>query len=82
MDMIEDAGGQVGERSAVGRRGRRNSEALSSVIYGQLRQQILTLELRPGARLNIDHLAFALSVSATPGPGGSQPPRGRALGGR
>jgi DNA-binding GntR family transcriptional regulator len=66
MDMIEEAGGQVGERAAAGRRRRRHSEALSSVIYGQLRRQILTLELRPGARLNIDQLAFSLSVSATP----------------
>jgi DNA-binding GntR family transcriptional regulator len=66
MDVTEDAGGQVGERSAPGRRQRRNSEALSGVIYGQLRQQILTLELRPGARLTIDHLAYGLSVSATP----------------
>jgi DNA-binding GntR family transcriptional regulator len=66
MDVIKDASGQVDERSAAGRRRRRNSEALSSVIYGQLRQQILALELRPGARLNIDHLAIGLSVSATP----------------
>lgn len=66
MDVINEAGGQAGERSAPGRRARRNSEALSGVIYGQLRQQILTLELRPGARLNIDHLAYKLSVSATP----------------
>jgi DNA-binding GntR family transcriptional regulator len=71
MDVIkdageQDAGEQVGEPSAVGRRRRRNSEALSGVIYGQLRQQILTLDLRPGARLTIDHLAFRLSVSATP----------------
>jgi DNA-binding GntR family transcriptional regulator len=66
MDVIKEAGGQVDERAVAGRRRRRNSEALSSVIYGQLRQQILTLELRPGARLNIDHLAIELSVSATP----------------
>jgi DNA-binding GntR family transcriptional regulator len=66
MDVINDADGQVGERSAAGRRQRRNTEARSAVIYGQLRQQILTLELRPGARLNIDNLAVRLSVSATP----------------
>lgn len=64
--MMSDLGGQSGDRSAATRRRRRNNEALSAVIYGQLRQQILTLELHPGARLMIDHLAFKLSVSATP----------------
>lgn len=66
MDVIKDDAGQVGVRPPAGRRQRRNNEALSSVIYGRLRQQILTLELRPGARLNIDQLGLMLSVSATP----------------
>jgi DNA-binding GntR family transcriptional regulator len=50
----------------AGRGRRRKTEALNGVIYRQLRQQILTLELRPGAQLTIDHLALNLSVSATP----------------
>jgi DNA-binding GntR family transcriptional regulator len=66
MDVIKGVDGEAGEGVAAGRRRRRRSEALSGVIYGQIRQQILTLELRPGARLNIDQLALALSVSATP----------------
>jgi DNA-binding GntR family transcriptional regulator len=66
MDVIKGVDSEVGAGLAGGRRRRRRSEALSGVIYGQIRQQILTLELRPGARLNIDQLAFTLSVSATP----------------
>lgn len=66
MDVIKGVDSEVGEGLAAGRRRRRRSEALSGVIYGQIRQQILTLELRPGARLNIDQLALTLSVSATP----------------
>jgi DNA-binding GntR family transcriptional regulator len=66
LDVTKDDGGEIDEGPAAGRRRRRRSEALSGVIYGKIRQQILTLELRPGARLNIDQLAFALSVSATP----------------
>lgn len=66
MDVNKGSDSEVGQQLSAGRRVRRRSEALSGVIYGQIRQQILTLELRPGARLTIDRLAAELSVSATP----------------
>ncbi len=66
MDVNNSSTSEVGGQLPAAPRRRRRSEALSGVIYGRIRQQVLTLHLRPGARLNIDQLAAELSVSATP----------------
>ena len=46
--------------------GRLQHASLSDAAFNEIRRRIISLEIEPGARLNIDRLAKELGVSPTP----------------